>query len=374
MNKKKVLIVARGFFPEQSPRAFRATELAKELCRQGHQVTVLIPYRENIEPLLKEFPIEYINLGTLKWKISNLDGRRAIGALYNKVVNRLLPLLFEFPSVELFFKVKKKLKSENKKYDLLISIAVPYSIHWGVAAVWSKNKANNIAPIWIADCGDPFYFQENDTFQKPFYFKWIEKWFMKKADYIAVPTETSYMGYFPEFYSKLRVIPQGFRVEDVNKKEVMQDGIVRFGYGGAMALHRRDPTELLMFLTSLDKTIAFEFHVYTENKNFIESFSKKDSRIKLHEPISRLELLEILSSFQFVVNMANFGTAQTPSKLIDYSIIEKPILQIETGNLNKKTVLEFLEGNYENGVGVIDIEQYRIENVVNQFLKLEINV
>jgi len=62
------------------------------------------------------------------------------------------------------------LSLSQTKYDLLISIAVPYPIHWGVAAVWAKDKSKNLAPNWIADCGDPYCFQENDTFKPPFYF------------------------------------------------------------------------------------------------------------------------------------------------------------------------------------------------------------
>ena len=34
------LLVSVSFYPENSPRSFRATELAKELCRQGHKVLV----------------------------------------------------------------------------------------------------------------------------------------------------------------------------------------------------------------------------------------------------------------------------------------------------------------------------------------------
>ena len=43
MDKKKILIVGRTFFPEQSPRSFRTTELAIELAKQGHEVHVLLP-------------------------------------------------------------------------------------------------------------------------------------------------------------------------------------------------------------------------------------------------------------------------------------------------------------------------------------------
>jgi hypothetical protein len=272
--------------------------------------------------------------------------------------------------MELFYKIKNRFKSHNKKYDLVISIAVPYPIHWGVAAIWSKNKNKNLAPTWIADCGDPYCLQENDTFRPPFYFKWVEKWFMKKTNFVTVPTETSFRGYFPEFHSKLKVIPQGFKFEDIEVKPMIDDGIVRFGYGGGFILGRRDPLEFLKFLSSLGKEYRFEFHVFTSQSHFIQDFAVKDSRITLHDPVNRKELLETLSSFNFVVNFANKGTAQTPSKLIDYAIINKPILQVETGKLDESSLIAFLKGNYTNQLKIENADQYRIEHVAEQFIQL----
>ena len=39
----KILIISGSFYPDNSPRAFRTTELAKRFCKLGHDVTVYIP-------------------------------------------------------------------------------------------------------------------------------------------------------------------------------------------------------------------------------------------------------------------------------------------------------------------------------------------
>lgn len=39
----RILIVSGFFYPTNTPRAFRTTELAKEFARCGHEVTVMIP-------------------------------------------------------------------------------------------------------------------------------------------------------------------------------------------------------------------------------------------------------------------------------------------------------------------------------------------
>ncbi|WP_375585613.1 glycosyltransferase [Cyclobacterium xiamenense] len=367
---KHILIVTHGFYPEQSPRSFRATELAKEFCRQGHRVTVIAPYREATATLATACGFEYKSLGRLTWSIFNFRSLGFVGRLYNKGVNRLLPLLLEYPMMELFFKVRKALKKERTPYDLLISIAVPYAIHWGVASNWRKDNSRKMARVWVADCGDPYCLQENDTFRPPVYFRWVEKWFMRKADFISIPTEQSIAGYFPEFHPKMRVIPQGFRFEKGKQLLVKDDGVVRFGYGGSFISGRRDPNRLLEFLCSLDESYRFEFHVYTSQQSFVLPYARRDSRICWHDPIPRVDLLGVFSSFDFLVNFSNQGRAQTPSKLIDYAILDKPVLNIDTPVLDTNRVFSFLKGDYRERLVLENTEEYRIEKVSGRFLDL----
>lgn len=365
-----ILIVTNAFFPIQNPRSFRATELAKEFIRQGHNVTVLTPEKKGIEVLLKEYSINYKSMGSLTWSIYNFKRLGKVGGIYNRLVNRLLPKLLEYPMIELFFKVKDFLNKETIQYDALISIAVPYPIHWGVAAAWKKGSNSNPAKFWIADCGDPYYIQENDTMGTPFYFAWIEKWFMRKVDFVTVPTDTAYKGYFEEFYNKLKVIPQGFKFEDVKTKVPKNDGVLRFGYGGGFAKWRRDPTGLLEYLITLDKSFKFEFHVYTEHRQFVEPFSKKDSRIIIHAPMERIALLETFSSFDFLVNFENKGSAQTPSKLIDYAIVQRPVLSLKSFDLSIDLIKQFMNKDYSNALTIENVDDYRIENVAKAFINL----
>jgi hypothetical protein len=370
MESINILVITYGFYPEQNPRSFRASELVKEFSRQGHKVTVMAPYRVGIEELVKEYSLTFKSLGEIKWRIFNFRGFGIIGKLYNKAANRLLPLLFEYPMVELYFRVRSTLKVDKEKYDLLISIAAPYPVHWGVASIWDSSSRNNVAKKWIADCGDPYCLQENDTFKPPYYFHFIEKWFMRKTNYITVPTPTSYLGYFSEFHNKIEVISQGFKFEDVKLLNLIEDGVVRFAYAGGFAVSRRDPTGLLEHLISLNPEIKFEFHIYTRHEHFVEQYAKIDSRIKLHGFKTRLDLLYELSQFDFMINLENFGEAQSPSKLIDYGIIQKPILSLKSFNLDINLLTEFLNKNYTNAYVIKDLYSYRIENVVNRMLKL----
>lgn len=362
----KILIVTQAFYPEVSPRAFRATELSRELARQGHEVTVLTPHYPEHLQWGKTYGVTMHNMGTFNWKPVRIRGGKIMNLL-TRIAFRATSLFLEYPFIQIFFLVKKTLPAE-KNFDLMISIAVPYPVHWGVA--WVRSKSNPIAKTWIADCGDPYVGQENDTFRRPFYFSWIEKWFCRKTEFLAVPTEKSIGGYFPEFHSKIKVIPQGFRFEDVARHEgPLPYSRPTFGYGGMFIPNRRDPSELLEFLCGVDAD--FEFRIYTNTPDLVKPWADRSKgRIKLFPIVTRPELLLELSKMHFVVNFENVGTTQTPSKLIDYAILEKPILSVRTHALDRDAVQGFLSGDYSKALTIDHPDQYRIESVARAFVQL----
>ena len=309
-----------------------------------------------------------IDLGILSWPKPVVKGS-GLEFLIRRVIARFSSLLFEYPTIQLIPLIKKALKNE-KGYDALISVAVPYPIHWGVAKIWSKK--NPIAKTWIADCGDPYMGQENDTFKPPFYFGWVEKRFCRKADFITVPTQNSIPGYYPEFHDKIKVIPQGFRFEDVALfyGKLNHDKVI-FGYAGMFIPGRRDPSEFLNYLNSLDAGFKFEFHIYTTTPQFVTPFVEaSNGRIIIQSIVPREKLLYELSKMHFVVNFENVGHTQTPSKLIDYLIIDKPVMSITFGRFEPEIFQDFLKGNYEQKMILPDKDNYRIENVASQFLAL----
>lgn len=367
LNKAKILIVSASFYPANTPRAFRTTELAKEFARQGHTVKVLTPRNAGLHDRFeKEHGIKIGDLGETRYKPVKIKGK-GLFRLFRRGLVRFSKLLFEYPNIEYKKLVQRALRKESG-FDLMISIAVPHPVHWGVAAV--DPKARNICRTWVADCGDPYVGQENDTFKVPFYFGFVEKWFMRKADYITVPTKGAISAYFTEFHGKIRVISQGFRFEDYQyDTERSERPAPKFAYAGAFIQGRRDPSEFLDFLQSAEGD--FEFHIYTNTPQLLRGRGNgSDKRIILHDPVPREELLKELSTMDFMVNFENVGNRQTPSKLIDYLILEKPVLSIRTGHLNTGTVEEFLSGNYAGQYVFEDPDQYRIENVCHKFLQL----
>lgn len=365
--RKSILIICKAFYPENSPRAFRAAELAKQFARDGHSVTVVLPDKGlDYSEFCQKHKIEVEYMGKLTFP--EIDSSKSgLNGLFLRILRRLMLQVVEYPDIELMLKAKRYLKKQ-KGYDLLVSIAVPFPIHWGVAWAW-PGKAP-IAGTWVADCGDPYMGNKTDSFRKLFYFKYLEKWFCRKADYITVPTRGSIDGYYPEFHNKIKIIPQGFDFDETRTEEVFKKNPVPvFAYAGGFIPGIRDPRPFLKFLTESD--LDYRFILYTNEGSLIEPFLEPSkNRIELRNYIPRLELLKELRKMDFLINFNNGTSVQTPSKLIDYALTGRPVLSIASGEFEKSVFIEFLNGNFENRYVIEDIDQYNIKNVARRFLEL----
>lgn len=366
---KKILIVCRWFYPENSARALRATELAKEFARQGHNVTVITSERNEEDYLTLECrdKIRIKNFGKLKFPLIKESKKKYFNTI-SRIISRVLQILFEYPSIEIMWKIKRALR-EERHYDLLITIAVPHSIHWGTA--WARNSKHSIAKIWIADCGDPYMGNNIDTFKKLFYFKYLENWFLKKADFVSVPFEGAKDGYYEKYRYKIIVIPQGFKFEDFNVliSEYKKNEIPTFAYAGGFIKKFRDPRNFIKYLISLNR--EFKFIIYTYSPDIVKKYAEiSKNRIEIYGIIPRSVLLKELSKMDFMVNIENETKIALPSKLIDYSLTGRPILSLPSNTVDKKLINDFLNGNYSNRLIIKNQDNYRIENVCKQFLSL----
>lgn len=371
MSNKNILIITRAFYPTNAPRSFRATELAKEFARQGHKVTVLtIKDKNHHTKFGKKYNIQIQDLGKLIYpEINFSDGNKA-WILTKRLIRRALLMLFNYPDIEMMFKVKSALK-HTSGYDLLVSIAVPHSIHWGVAWGGRHKSKNPVAKTWIADCGDPFMGVEYDRFGKMFYFRYLEKWFCRVADAITVPLEEAKEAYYPEYRKKIHVIPQGFKFAEYeqDRSKYTPNKIPTFAYTGSLMKGIRDPSVFLSYLVKQDRD--FKFYIYTKTTAITTPFLKEaQGRIIIKDYLPREELLKILSRMDFLININNITNQQAPSKLIDYYFTGRPVLSLETGKIKPAIIDQFLEGKYHSSLIDKDMDRFRIENVTSDFLKL----
>lgn len=348
------------FYPQNTPRAFRTTELAKEFARLGHEVHVYFPESEfDYSDFEKQNPNIQIK------QIPSIGGE-APKAQFKYVFWRIANIMLAYPAIKYYSLLQNVLRDE-KDYDLLVSIAVPHPIHWGIGRIYKKRR---IAKTWIADCGDPYMLCKTDSHNPPLYMRYFEDLWCKRCDYISVPTDTSYTGYYPEYHHKIKVIPQGFNFDEIQNPVYYPNSVPTFIFAGAFIKGKRDPQKLMDFLCHIDK--SFKFIVYGTNaQSFLGRFCDKlGDKLEIREPIARNFLIPEMAKADFLLNIGNGTNVQTPSKLIDYTLAGRPILTIETNDIKEKVLMEFLDGNYIHKDIEIDISRYNIHNVAQQFLAL----
>jgi hypothetical protein len=364
---KKILIISRNFFPIISPRSFRSTELAKEFSRQGHHVTILTKYFDlEHEIISKKYNFEIIYYGRIGNYKNNYSKKKISKIFWG--YSKLVEILFYYPYIIDSFQIFNKLKIISKS-DLIISIAFPHSVHWGVAL--SKKFNRDFCGIWIADCGDPFMGNKESKYKHPFYFKFVENWFCKLPDFISIPILESASSYPDVCREKIRIIPQGFDFNEGKfKPKEIKNPFPIFAYAGLVSKGVRDPSKFLEYLCSKDD-INFTFIMYTSNIDFLQPYIQKlGKKLVIHDYIPRDQLLLVLNDMDFLVNFENQNFVQSPSKLIDYALVGKPILSVKSKELDSILIDEFLSRNYENRFIVQGIEKYDIRNVCWKFLKL----
>ncbi len=359
--KKKILIVSSAYFPRISPRSFRTTQLAEELSQQGHDVTVLTHIRKSDRQKIgKKENLKVVNF--IKGDYKELKKKN----IFSRVFQFILKYLLMYPDIQYTFLLRNSLKNYGN-YDILISIAVPYPIHWGVILGIKNNS--NLCKTWIADCGDPFI-GYGHKYGMPFYFRFVNNWFMNNVEFITLPYKELLVYYKEKDHHKIKFIPQGFDFDEIVLSEYKKNKILTFAYAGSFIKNFRDPRLFLEYLALLD--IDFKFIVYTRNKSLISDFKEiLKEKIEIRDYIPRIDLLYELSKMDFLINIQNGNKKDYPSKLIDYSFTNRPILNVNSYSLNEEAITNFFKGDYSNwDIALKCIDKYDIKNVAKQFLDL----
>jgi len=381
----KILIVAYHFYPDVTPRSFRAFELVKELGREGHDVKVLLPKSDfNFQEICKKynFSIDFVDYyktlqNSLETKNKIKNNSNFININIMKVIKNFYYCIF--PSGRAtqfyFYAVYKKLIHYNEHFDMIISIATPYDTHMGIALAMLKKKNLFQSGVKVADYGDPLY--KNPALPSCFLYYWIDKFISSKFDYVTVPTETA-ISIFETFKNKknIKLIPQGFDFSNVKRAEYVKNKTITFAYAGIFYEDIRNPKPLLDFLLSLDrKGIDFRFVIYTKinNINNMNLLNKYQNELKkklcINASIPREDVIYELSKMDFLINIDNLSESQTPSKLIDYALTKRPIFSFNQLNFSDTKFMNFINAQYSDST-VIDLDKFDIKKISNQFVQL----
>lgn len=346
-----------------SPRAFRTQELSEELAREGHDVTLYTIHGD------MDY-VEYEKKTGVKMKdmhtclpINANDGKNRFSYI-SRFMFHFLHRLLLYPEVEFHFIVDRILLQE-KDVNLLITIAYPHTIHSGAARSKKKHPIS-FPQMWLADCGDPFFL--NPFINAPKFMEKYERAWCEAVDYIIVPTEESKQGYFHEYQDKIRVIPQGFDFSKTPIAEYSKNPVPTFVFCGTVYPGKRDIHPFMDYLLTINKPYKFKLMMRCPLDSTYEV--KSNHQIEYIIGKGRKDVIMECSKADFLINVVNPNTSQTPSKLIDYGISGRPILNISNEFCEQTAFDEFYSGDYHQQLVLSDLKQYKIENVAKQFIEL----
>jgi hypothetical protein len=386
-----ILVTSYYFYPDNTPRAFRAYELVKELARQRQKVTVHIPDNGfDYTDMELKYGIKIVKVKPGVFLNRNRGGKGRVhkpptaggsspkeeGPLKSSLRKlrrkTFLKIYFDDRPTEYSYTLARSLLGSKEAYDAVVSIGLPFSVHVGTAIAVYLRKT--LAGVRIADYGDPFSKNLNraDTHQR--WHSRLEKFVLGAFDYITVPigdAVESYLDFKDE--GRIKVIPQGICFDEVEIAEYTRNEVPTFVYGGNFYRRLRNPRGLMDFLAALDEDFRFILYTNTagmDNMSLLGPFKEKlGKKLEIRHFVPRLDFIREASKADFLVNIDNLSTNQLPSKIIDYALSGRPILSFGQDSFSPSLFREFLRGEFGGGLKV-DVDKYDIKNVCEKFLML----
>jgi hypothetical protein len=215
----------------------------------------------------------------------------------------------------------------------------------------------------------------NGEYKKTFPANWLSGFlFGRIFDFFVVPVEAATSAFrFFKSKSKIKIIPQGFDLNNIAVRPYKSNAIVTFAYAGRFYNVLRDPQYFFDYLTTIDQPFIFKIYTDLSDSNFFFLFKQYESKIKgtlvVNKMVPREQLIEELSEVDFLVNFENENSKMVPSKLIDYALTTRPIISFNSKTFNSNVFSDFLCGLYDHQI-MINKEYYNITNIIKSFKEL----
>ncbi len=375
--KKRVLIIAQHFAPENIISAVRPTKVAKYLTRAGYEVTVLTSSEVGMEDavLAQDLPecgrvlrAERVQVASWFSRLLHRPIRRpnrASAARSNGSSEASAPAYpaeqsafrRKLSGVKQYFRVRRREQEfyraalgyvqnaglDLSHFDVMISTYSPMSTH--MVALALKAKCPTLK--WIADYRDPM-----DPTRPPLLRRYYEKWqkrILPSCDAVSAASE-GYLKMLCEQQQPLRsrVIYNGFDPEDLHREvvgEVESDPKVFtiLGMGGLYA-GRRDVSIVLQAVSDLLKSgrikrdqIRIDYYGARSSTAYLRA---KVEELELepvyvdHGRVTRGEVLAAQKGAQILLS-SGWDTEDyhgvIPGKFSEQLLLQKPIIGVVCG-------------------------------------------
>lgn len=384
---KRIVVISRYYAPENKIAAVRPTKLVKYLrTLDEYSFTIITSEKSsNMEKdhLLERdisntdqivyIPDENIISRPMTWIIHLVkkrtqntstageisssisgDNNRLLLKIWRDFLNKawnLLKFLAEYQKgINYYRNTKKYLKNHQISFNIIFSTYGPYATHW----IGRSIKKHEPAAFWIADFRDgPI----NDFVPWGFrnYTRNYPKWICRNADIVTAVSQgvLDELG-LPENLKKT-VIPNGYDREDVKEfPQRMTNEKMTFTYTGTLYRGKSDLTPLFHALSELmeqgriEKSKIMLQYAGSELSRFIEQTAlyHLDDIVVSYGNVEREKALRLQweSDILFLASWNQSGkTGVVTGKLLEYMMMDRPILSLISGELPNSKIREITE-------------------------------
>jgi glycosyltransferase involved in cell wall biosynthesis len=353
--------VSFSYYPVSNARAFRWTALAEDWARRGVRVDVVCALQPGCptEETLNEVHVHRVGLGPIERLRAWLAARRTapvtpgeatrrarskgtsgwlartVGFLNRKVWRNLY-----WPDTTCLWYLPARRKAAaliaHARPDVLISVSPTFT---AVAVGYSALARERAGPRWVIDLGDPFSFLEEAPPNNLRLYRGLNRRFeracFRAAHAVSVTnpaTRERYAAEFPESAHKLVVIPPLLSLPEL-PPPADAGNRTRLVFLGTLYRTIRRPDYLLALFAALaDRLPDLELHFFGEARECESSFAPYATlfgrSLHLHGVVSRNRALQAMADATVLVNIGNQTACQLPSKVVEYALTGKPILNI----------------------------------------------
>lgn len=276
----KILIISVFFPPKNSIASQRPYSWAKHLSRLGHDVTVLttqkIRQEDDLSPPARNFELIEVavpGMATLSRFLGKPgqpetspghESRRGFlpelkGWLIRRIrhIQQTYGVMYacRMPEIHDLWAISAYRRVPPGKWDLVITTAWPYSVHFIGWMLKKKQRTN----LWIADWRD--LWTDNHMYPGLPLLRNMERWLEKKfnttADVVTTVSEPLARNLAMRYQNNVQVIYNGFDEEDyaaLPKQSIFpDDGKIRIVYTGSLYPGKRDPSPLFQAIALLSQ-------------------------------------------------------------------------------------------------------------------------
>lgn len=398
----RILIICYSYFPELTPRAFRWSAIAEWMVAHGHEVEIICSRNADLEELQVVNGVSVHRVGANTREIlkrwlgresattaatsrasgsvsSSVRGRfgNMLKAIYGHTLRRVL-----WPDFAGFWYFAARKAASNllakKRYDVVVSVSLPFTGHLVGLALKRRHGVR-----WVVDIGDPFSFMSETPVNNHRLFRRLnfraESNVLQNADAVSVTTEgtrSKYLQCFPDLTGdKISVIPPLFVAPaDVGRLAPFFIGPprIRLVFAGTLYSQIRNPAALLELFNSLLSTSIgeqLELHflgVINDCEPYFQKYRELiGSKIFLHGLVPRVSAVRAMMDATVLVNLGNSTAYQLPSKVVEYVMLGKPVLNITKLAADSSRIFFF------DSVGICTVTEQALSDDDDEFARVK---